>query len=169
LVINRLGCFGNSAKKKLHEQTVYITDYSIEVKALYKLGVNDPLALKEALIVHLTKLLQKAHTDAKIFDLQIALSDTKFLDALETLSEQKRKLKLMEKRVLKGDSIKLERQYERVKKAKEEVQDYKDSNTIATPVKAFITFTTPSAAYYIRNLYDKSFLRRWMPKYSSCV
>jgi hypothetical protein len=161
-----LGYFGRSTKKKLHEQTVYITDYSIEVKELYKLGVNDPLALKEALVVHLSKLLQKAHIDAKVFDLQIALSDTKFLDALETLSEHKRQLKLMEKRALKGDTTKLEKQYDRVEKVKEQVQDYKNSNTIATPVKAFITFTTPSAAHYIKNTYDKSCLRRWLPKYS---
>lgn len=88
----------------------------------------------------------------KIFDISIALSDTGFIDILQTRQQEACKLKLMEKRGEKQEFI--EKQQEKVKEQEKLMEEYKNKADKPYPVKAYVTFHTIEAANKFKCLYN---------------
>ena len=148
-----LGLYERREVQRLKQQTHYVADYSVEIKELYKMQITDPMSLKQALWIHLEKVLRYsgAVESWKVFDIQLALSDTSFLTLLEDLRKDKYDLRMMERSGDDDSDIELQR--EKVKQAEDEVVKYK--NNVAKPyiVKAFVTFTCMQAAAEIKHKY----------------
>lgn len=140
--------------KAINLQADSISEYSVAVHQIYKLPIKDPLKLKEKLWVHFENLIRPVLPNARVFDIQVALSDTKYLDLLETLRDERYALKLAEKRAEKDKRKSVEKHEERVKKAQQKVEAYKTNFQNAYPVKAFVTFSSIEAADYIKRVYS---------------
>lgn len=138
----------------MNQQADSISEYSIAIHQIYNLPIKDPTKLKEELWIHFENLLKPVYPNARVFDLQIALSDTKYLDLLEVLRQEKYALRLAEKRAEKDKKKSVEKHIERVNKAKQKVENYKASFQNAYPVKAFLTFSSIEAADYIKKVYS---------------
>ena len=108
------------------------------------------------------------YSDAWVFDIQLALNNTKLLDLLRKLKECKRELLLMEKRSEKDLKLrkKLNKKIWEIKTAEDEIKKYKEASQELHIVKGFVTFNSVEAAMYIKRTYNISCIRRWK---SICV
>ena len=88
----------------------------------------------------------------KIFDIEIAMSDTGFLDILQVRHEENIKLKLMKQRKEKDENIKL--QQDKITEAQKQMDEYKNKTDKPYPVKAFVTFHSIEAANKLKHLYN---------------
>jgi len=141
--------------KTMKHNTRYISHYAIEVKELSNIPITDPLSLKEALWLHLEKVLNRSNSSNKtwkIYDIQLALSDTGFLDLLAILKQEKNKLIYLEKTNKSDDT--LEDQKHKIKDSELAIIEYKNKADKPYIVKAFVTFNCTDAAQYVKNEYD---------------
>ena len=156
----RLGYYERHEVIELQKKTQYAFDYAVELNGLQDLGYTNPTNLKQDLWTHIEDVLAKEYPDSnmKIFDMQIALSDTGFIDILQTKQQEIHTLKLMRKRKEKEEV--LAKQEEKIKEEEKNIENYKNHKTKPYPVKAFITMHTIEAANALRTIYDKHWLIR---------
>ena len=130
------------------------------MNGLQDLGYSNPTSLKQELWTHIEAVLAQEYSDRKmkIFDMQIALSDTGFIDILQTKQQEVYMLKLMRKRKEKEELC--AKQEEKIKEEEKHIEDYKNQKIKPHAVKAFITMHTIEAANALRSIYDKPWLIR---------
>ena len=150
-----MGHYEKSEKKKLRQQFDFISDYSIEIDNLSDFSDKTPLELKEELWCHFDKIIQEINPDAKIYDIQLALNDTGYLDLLSKLRKEKYELQLIEKRVKKtNNNNEIENQIINIKKAEANIEEYKNRHQDSYAVKGFATFTSPEASEQVQHAYN---------------
>lgn len=154
---HRLGRYESKEVKAFNRQADSISEYSVELHQAYNLPIKDPAVLKEELWTHFENLVKEVYPTAYVFDIQVALNDSEYLDLLEELRKERYALRLAEARARKcSDKGKSVEEYkEKVRRAQEKVEEYKASFKKAYPVKAFVTFSSIAAADYIKKAYSK--------------
>ena len=151
-----MGKYESKEVKEMSQQADCISEYSVAIHQIYKLPIKDPVILKGELWSHFENLVKKVYPNACVFDIQVALSDSEYLDLLEELRREKYELRLAEKRAKKSkeEEKNVEKHKEKVKQAQLKVENYKANFKKAYPVKAFITFSSIEAADYIKKAYS---------------
>jgi len=155
--------------KALNLQSKSISEYSVVVHQVYKLPIKNHIQLKEELWIHFDNLIRPVFPNAQVFDVQVALNDTKYLDLLEVLRNANYELKLAEKAAEKKAEKDREKALKKYKKkvdeAQEKVRAYKTTFQNAHPVKAFVTFSSIEAADYIKRVYSACCCRSCITSY----
>ncbi len=155
---DRLGYYEREEVRVLKKRSQYVADYSVEIGCLYDFKYTDPLALKQALWKHIETVMesQRMNPDWRIFDIQLAQSDTHFIDLLETLQSAQKRLRLTERRSEKSEAAAagIEKLKEKVKAAEKAIEEYKNAKQQPYIIKAFVTFTSTQAARTLHDAYD---------------
>lgn len=97
--------------------------------------------------------LQKVYPDERVFDVQLATSDTEYLSLLEKLKRENSKLQLIAKRLEKcseKSSSALDKQADKVQRIHKRMDEYKAKHKEPRALKAFVTFSSIEAANYIK-------------------
>jgi hypothetical protein len=98
-----------------------------------------------------------------VYDVQLALNDTGYVDLLEAWQQENCRLKLMAKRLIKNSALApaYAKQKTIVANKAQLLKDFRQNQPTLQPVKAFVTMCSTEGAAALYKAYDVNFCLRW--------